>query len=82
MERAISTQHELQLARRMSRLGTETAFEVLNKATSEGNFVVVDTAKGKVGETRLREEVIAEVDFTGAHTTLYEGAVYLCESEI
>jgi len=30
MERA--TQHELQLARRMSRLGTETAFEVLNKA--------------------------------------------------
>lgn len=32
MERAIPTQHELQLARRMSRLGTETAFEVLNKA--------------------------------------------------
>jgi hypothetical protein len=30
MERA--TQRELQLARRMSRLGTETAFEVLNKA--------------------------------------------------
>src|ERR1700749_2291395 len=30
MERAI--QHELQLARRMSRLGTEPAFEVLNKA--------------------------------------------------
>jgi len=30
MERA--TQHELQLAARMSRLGTETAFEVLNKA--------------------------------------------------
>jgi aspartate aminotransferase len=27
-----TTQHELQLARRMSRLGTETAFEVLNKA--------------------------------------------------
>jgi aspartate aminotransferase len=26
------TQHELQLARRMSRLGTETAFEVLNRA--------------------------------------------------
>jgi aspartate aminotransferase len=32
MERAIPTQHELPLARRMSRLGTETAFEVLNKA--------------------------------------------------
>jgi len=30
MEKA--TQHELRLARRMSRLGTETAFEVLNKA--------------------------------------------------
>jgi aspartate/methionine/tyrosine aminotransferase len=30
MEKVI--QHELQLARRMSRLGTETAFEVLNKA--------------------------------------------------
>ena len=32
MERAISAQHELQLASRMSRLGTETAFEVLNTA--------------------------------------------------
>src|SRR5579871_2209996 len=30
MQRAI--QHELRLAERMSRLGTETAFEVLNKA--------------------------------------------------
>src|SRR4051794_18433525 len=30
MEKAIS--HELQLARRMTRLGTETAFEVLSKA--------------------------------------------------
>ena len=29
---AQTTQHELQVARRMSRLGTETAFEVLNKA--------------------------------------------------
>src|ERR1700675_3651355 len=27
-----TTQHQLQLATRMSRLGTETAFEVLNKA--------------------------------------------------
>ena len=32
MERASQTQYELQLARRMSRLGTETAFEVLNRA--------------------------------------------------
>jgi aspartate aminotransferase len=41
MERAI--QHELQLARRMSRLGTETAFEVLNKARAlerQGRSVV------------------------------------------
>ena len=30
MEKA--TQYELRLAERMSRLGTETAFEVLNKA--------------------------------------------------
>jgi aspartate/methionine/tyrosine aminotransferase len=32
MEKASQIQHELQLARRMSRLGTETAFEVLNRA--------------------------------------------------
>ena len=41
MERA--TQHELQLARRMSRLGTETAFEVLNKARaleSQGRSII------------------------------------------
>ena len=52
------------------------------RSTSEGNFVVIDTTKKKVEKTRLREEVIAEVDFTSAHTTLYEGAVYLCESEL
>jgi aspartate/methionine/tyrosine aminotransferase len=32
MSKATQTPYELQLARRMSRLGTETAFEVLNKA--------------------------------------------------
>src|SRR5580698_7497973 len=40
---APTTQHELQLARRMSRLGTETAFEVLNKARAlerEGKSVI------------------------------------------
>lgn len=58
------------------------AQKVSLRSTSEENFVVVDTTRRKVGETRRREEVIAEVDFTGAHTTLYEGAVYLCESEI
>ena len=51
------------------------AEKVSLRSTSEENFVVVDTTKRK-------EEVIAEVDFTSAHTTLYEGAVYLCESEL
>ena len=40
---AQTIQHELQLARRMSRLGTETAFEVLNKARAlerDGKSVV------------------------------------------
>ncbi len=50
------------------------AEKVSLRSASEENFVVVDTTKKK-------EEVIAEVDFTAAHTTLYEGAVYLCESE-
>ncbi len=45
------------------------------RSTSEENFVVIDTTKRK-------EEVIAEVDFISAHTTLYEGAVYICESEL
>jgi aspartate aminotransferase len=38
-----AVQHELQLARRMSRLGTETAFEVLNKARAlerQGNNII------------------------------------------
>jgi DEAD/DEAH box helicase domain-containing protein len=51
------------------------AEKVSLRSTSEENFVVVDATKRK-------EEVIAEVDFTSAHTTLYEGAVYLCESEL
>jgi DEAD/DEAH box helicase domain-containing protein len=50
------------------------AEKVSLRSVTEENFVVVDITHGK-------EEVIAEVDFTGAHTTLYEGAVYLCESE-
>ena len=51
------------------------AEKVSLRSISEENFVVVDATKPK-------EEVIAEVDFTSAHTTLYEGAVYLCESEL
>jgi DEAD/DEAH box helicase domain-containing protein len=58
------------------------AEKVSLRSASEENFVVVDTSRKKVGKNRLREEVIAEVDFTSAHTTLYEGAVYLCESEL
>ena len=50
------------------------AEKVSLRSVTEENFVVVDITQGK-------EEVIAEVDFTGAHTTLFEGAVYLCESE-
>jgi len=51
------------------------AEKVSLRSTSEENFVVIDTTKRK-------EEVIAEVDFAGAHTTLYDGAVYICESEL
>jgi DEAD/DEAH box helicase domain-containing protein len=51
------------------------AEKVSLRSASEENFVVIDRTQGK-------EKVIAEVDFTGAHTTLYEGAVYLCESEL
>jgi DEAD/DEAH box helicase domain-containing protein len=51
------------------------AEKVSLRSASEENFAVIDTTKKK-------EEVIAEVDFNSAHTTLYEGAVYLCESEL
>ncbi len=51
------------------------AEKVSLRSISEENFVVVDA-------TQRKEVVIAEVDFTSAHTTLYEGAVYLCESEL
>src|SRR5712692_1813030 len=54
---APATQHELQLARRMSRLGTETAFEVLVKAR----------ALEKQGKSIIHLE-IGEPDFpTPAH---------------
>jgi DEAD/DEAH box helicase domain-containing protein len=51
------------------------AEKVSLRSVSEENFVVIDTS-------RRKEEPIAEVDFTSAHTTLYEGAVYLCESDL
>ncbi len=50
------------------------AEKVSLRSASEENFVVID-------DTKKKEEVIAEVDFISAHSTLYEGAVYLCESE-
>jgi DEAD/DEAH box helicase domain-containing protein len=46
------------------------------RSVSEENFVVVDTTESPQGK------VIAEVDFAGAHTTLHEGAIYICESEL
>jgi DEAD/DEAH box helicase domain-containing protein len=46
------------------------------RSVSEENFLVVETTEGPQGK------VIAEVDFTGAHSTLYEGAIYICESEL
>jgi len=42
----------------------------LRRITSD-NFLVVDTTKGN--------EIIAEVDFTSALTTLHEKAIYMCE---
>ena len=70
MERA--TQHELRLARRMSRLGTETAFEVLNKAralerqgrTGGGNRARRGRSDGSIRVVELRR--IADVETFGA----------------
>jgi DEAD/DEAH box helicase domain-containing protein len=42
----------------------------LRRVTSD-NFLVVDTARGN--------EIIAEVDFSSALTTLHEKAIYMCE---
>jgi len=46
------------------------------RSVSEENFVVVDTTASPKGT------IIGEVDFGSAHTTLYEGAIYLSESEL
>lgn len=44
------------------------------RSVAEGNFVVVDvTAGGK--------RVIAEVDYSGAAMTLYEGAIYMVQAQ-
>ncbi len=43
------------------------------RSVADGNFVVVDITHGK-------QEVIAEVDYSSAALTLYEGAIYLIQA--
>jgi DEAD/DEAH box helicase domain-containing protein len=44
------------------------------RSVADGNFVVVDRTGG-------RQTVLAEVDYSSAALTLYEGAIYLLQSE-
>ena len=43
------------------------------RAVADGNFVVVDRSEG-------RQKIIAEVDFSSAALTLYEGAIHMVQS--
>lgn len=43
------------------------------RSLSEGNFVVVDVTEG-------RKDIIAEVDFSSAPMTIYEGAIYMVQA--
>jgi DEAD/DEAH box helicase domain-containing protein len=43
------------------------------RGTADGNFAVIETTDGK-------KDVIAEVDFSSAPLTLYEGAIYLLQA--
>lgn len=43
------------------------------RSVAEGNFVVVDTTDG-------RQTIVAEVDYSSAPMTLYEGAIYLIQA--
>jgi len=43
------------------------------RSIAEGNFTVIDVTGG-------RKDVIAEVDYSGAATTLYEGAIHMVQS--
>ena len=43
------------------------------RSVAEGNFVVIDTTDGK-------QEVIAEVDYSSAPMTIYEGAIYMVQA--
>jgi DEAD/DEAH box helicase domain-containing protein len=49
------------------------ASSVSLRSVNEDNFVVVDTTAGK-------QEVIADVDYSSAALTLYEGAIYLIQA--
>ena len=44
------------------------------RSVADGNFVVVDTTDGQ-------QTIIAEVDFSSAPLTLYEGAIYMVQSQ-
>ena len=44
------------------------------RSVAEGNFLVIDTTGGK-------QTVIAEVDYSGAALTLYEGAIYMIQAQ-
>ncbi|MCB1627533.1 MAG: DUF1998 domain-containing protein, partial [Xanthomonadales bacterium] len=44
------------------------------RSVADGNFVVVDLTDGQ-------QNIIAEVDYTSAALTLYEGAIYLVQSQ-
>ncbi len=44
------------------------------RSVAEGNFVVIDTSGGA-------QTVIAEVDYSSAPGTLYEGAIYMIQSQ-
>lgn len=44
------------------------------RAVADGNFVVIDRTEGK-------QAILAEVDYSSAALTLYEGAIYMVQSQ-
>jgi DEAD/DEAH box helicase domain-containing protein len=50
------------------------ASSVSLRSVAEGNFVVIDITDGA-------KQVLAEVDYSGAPLTLYEGAIYLIQAQ-
>jgi len=55
------------------------ATDISLRSVTSTNFVVVDTTARPSGARQ--NEVIAEVDYSWAFTTLYEGAIYMVQSE-